>query len=83
MHTWKLSSHQWQSRLFLSVTNDCADYSTSGAAFGGILKICCGYVQTVSLETFWISQLEEMGESRNKYFPCHCLLHPLLYFNPH
>lgn len=34
MHTWKLSSHQWQSRLFLSVTNDWTDYSTSGASFG-------------------------------------------------
>lgn len=33
-HTWKLHFHQWQSRVFLPVTNDCSDYPTSGAGLG-------------------------------------------------
>ena len=77
MHTWKLSSHQWQSRLFLSVTNDCADYSTSGAGFELFKKISCGYVQTASLETF----LDVRGNRGNKeIIDCHCLcLHISIY----
>lgn len=34
MHTWKASSHQWQSGPSLHVTNGCTDYSTSGVGFG-------------------------------------------------